>query len=477
MDPNHCRCLIKIFFIFFFFSLPYHFVSAKDIDYNEEVVKSRLQQIDPNFVLPKYNKVVKGYIKGYVLRNRSRTEEIIGRTLLYFHIFEKYIKESGLPEELKYLPIVESALNPKAISHAGAVGLWQFMPETAVEQGLKITAYADERCDPHKSTKAAIKYLKYHYEKYNDWALTLAAYNGGGGRVNRAIKRARSKNFWKLRRYLPKETRNYVPAFISVLYLMEYYKEHELEPSYPNLDLQITETVKIFDFVSFYRIAQVTALPLDMIEALNPSYERGFIPADREGNYVCLPKRVMQAFKDYLQMPISEELENHPINFQPVFMRSPADESFFESRYKMQRYKTDEKASVELMAKKLKCTKHQLLAWNQLDSLSIEEGEQIVFYEPREISRFSPVVKIDAFSTLPLKSTDPDLRSDRMIQPTSKQTYFKGKYLYFIPKEKMKLTEIAANFPGISTADLAELNNCKINKSFKAGKVLKIKRL
>ncbi|MCI5080355.1 MAG: transglycosylase SLT domain-containing protein [Saprospiraceae bacterium] len=452
-------------------------LSANDkLEYNEEEVKSRLLQLESELFQPKYNSIVKGYIKGYVLRNRERTERIIGRAILYFPIFEKYLKENNLPEALKYLPIVESALNPRAVSHAGAVGLWQFMPETAIEQGLKITPFADERCDPRKSTQAALRYLSFQYEKYNDWALALAAYNGGAGRVNRAIKRARSKNFWKIRRFLPRETRNYVPAFISVLYLMEYYKMHELEPEYPNLDLQITETIKIYNFISFYRIAQLTGLPLDVIEQLNPAYERGFVPEDATGNFVCLPKRVMPALKDYLQLKKAQELEQHPVDVYPVFLTSP-EEIDFEAQYILQKYKTDQQETLETMAHKLKCTSHQLLAWNQLDSNHIDEGQQLVFYQPKDVVRFNRETDLEEFAPLPVKEASRLADAERLVIPSGHYTFFKGRYLYYIPREKMKLEEIARHLPGITAEEIATLNNCKKNKSIKAGKQLKIKRL
>ena len=175
-----------------------------------------------------------------------------------------------MPLDLKFLSVVESALNPMAVSRSGAVGLWQFMPATGREYGLKISRYVDERKDPVKSTLAAIKYLKKQYNRYGNWELALAAYNGGPGRVNRAIKRGRSKNFWRIRKYLPRETRNYVPAYIAATYIANFYHMHDLVPIYPDLELQLTESVKVYETLNFSEIEAITGTPEYIIEILNP---------------------------------------------------------------------------------------------------------------------------------------------------------------------------------------------------------------
>jgi len=214
--------------------------------FTDSEIRDRLSRITSSVAPPRFTSVVKSYINTYTVKKRQHTEAMLGRISIYFPMFEKYLSENNLPVDLKYLSIVESALNPKAVSRSGAVGLWQFMPPTGKENGLKINSTVDERRDPHKSTLAAAKYLKKQYKRYNNWELALAAYNGGPGRVNRAIKRGRSKNFWRIKRYLPKETQNYVPAFIAATYVVNYYPEHNLVPVYPEIDLQMTELIKIY---------------------------------------------------------------------------------------------------------------------------------------------------------------------------------------------------------------------------------------
>ncbi|NJL76936.1 MAG: lytic transglycosylase domain-containing protein [Saprospiraceae bacterium] len=221
-------------------------------EFNEVEVIERLNKMDCDVIKPRYTVIVKGYLKNYLLWNRPKAERIIGRSVLYFPIFEEYIKKYNMPEDLKYLSVVESALDPVAMSRVGALGLWQFMPETGLEVGLKINKYIDERQDPRKSTDAAMRYLRQQYRHFGSWELALAAYNGGSGRVSRAIKRGRSKNFWTIRKYLPTETANYVPAFIAACYVGHHFEEHGIKPTLPELDYQITETITVYDYLTFY---------------------------------------------------------------------------------------------------------------------------------------------------------------------------------------------------------------------------------
>ncbi|MEO1437266.1 MAG: lytic transglycosylase domain-containing protein, partial [Bacteroidota bacterium] len=197
--------------------------------FTEEDYKRRIEGLSGDIEFS-YNKTVRRHIQNYLRYAPHLTERLIGKTTIYFPVFEEALEASGLPTDLKYLSVVESKLEPDVISPVGAGGLWQFMPGTAREKGLTINQLVDERFDAHRSTEAAIAYLKELNELYNDWILAIAAYNCGPGRVNKAIRRANSKNFWKLYPHLPKETRSYVPAFISVAYLMNYYSLHGLNP-------------------------------------------------------------------------------------------------------------------------------------------------------------------------------------------------------------------------------------------------------
>lgn len=350
----------------------------KDIPpFNEEEIMSRLAAMDQEFIETKYEPVVEAYIKGYVVRKRRNAEIILGRSATYFPIFEKYLEEYNLPDVLKYLAVVESALNPHAVSVVGAGGLWQFMPETGKSYGLVINNQVDERTDIIKSTKAAMEHLSDLYERYEDWALALAAYNSGAGRVNRAIRRSGSKDFWKLRKYLPRETRNYVPAFIAAVYLAHHYDKHNLEPDFPTLDMQLTEDVKLHDFVSYFRIAQITGISMEVIRKLNPLYTKDFIPASTKGNYLILPKRAMPAFKEYLLAKEAGEAYPEALH-SAVHMKS---EGNTDKPYSYSFYLLGEDEAPEQLAEILNCSVTNLMVWNEVGFDELANQKQLKVFE------------------------------------------------------------------------------------------------
>ncbi|MCB0634683.1 MAG: transglycosylase SLT domain-containing protein [Saprospiraceae bacterium] len=442
-------------------------------EYNEEEVLKRLQKLSQDLVEVQYVPAVKGYIKGYVIRNRKNAEIILGRAVQYFPIFEHYLQKHNLPESLKYLPIVESALNPQAISRVGAGGLWQFMPETGKERGLTINKYVDERMDPIKSTEAAMVHLQRQYDRFDDWALALAAYNSGSGRVSRAIKRARSKNFWRLMRYLPRETRNYVPAFIAASYLVDYYELHNITPAYPELDMQITETIRVHDNHSFYRIAQVTGLPLDVIEALNPSYKKGYIPNSDSGNYLTLPRRVMEAFKAYVAASRPDSREMLPIFSGPVYFTRPSDHD--QPNYIRSTYIVLEGETLRSIARDLKVTVHQIKAWNKLRSNELTPGQQLIVFTPEEYKRMidlpapmAPLAPITTTTLMPLE--------DYGFDSYAPVGDYLGHFFYFPLPDKMKPDEVISLLKIEDGHAFRELNEIYKNKALKAGTWLKVWR-
>jgi len=235
------------------------------------------------------NKNVKKYISSYLVRGKSSTQKIIGNSTIYFPIFEEYLAAHNLPNELKYLSVVESHLNPNAISPCGAVGLWQFMAPTARQMGLIIDDYVDERKDIYRSTDAALQYLQQLYGRYQDWGLAIAAYNCGPGRVDRELRSTNGNSFWDIRSQLPKETQRYLDRFIAVNYAMKNYQFYNLRPRYPDYTLQMTQVQKIHTRFSFTKIAKLTGLNKSTIVQLNPSYRKEIIPPNHNGYYLVLP--------------------------------------------------------------------------------------------------------------------------------------------------------------------------------------------
>lgn len=237
----------------------------------------------------KVTKNVKKYIGSYLIRGKAGTQKIIGNATIYFPVFEEYLEAFNLPQELKYLSVIESGLNPNATSPSGAVGLWQFMKPTARELGLVIDDYVDERKDIYRSTEAAVKYLKQLHDRYQDWGLAIAAYNCGFGRVDRELEKTGGKDFWSIRSRLPKETQHYIDRFIAVNYAIKNYQFYNLRPQYPDYTLQMTQVQKIHKRFSFKKIAELTGIKEKTIARLNPSYRKGIIPPNHNGYYLVLP--------------------------------------------------------------------------------------------------------------------------------------------------------------------------------------------
>ncbi|MFK7807164.1 MAG: lytic transglycosylase domain-containing protein [Saprospiraceae bacterium] len=272
--------------------------------YKKDVIKDRLNVIERSVEL-KFNREVKRYINSFVKGGRSTTEKILGRSAIYFPIFEYYLELYNLPDDLKYLTIIESALETKAISPKGAGGLWQFIRSTARGYDLKINNYVDERFDIHKSSEAAARLLSDLFARYEDWSLVIAAYNSGTVNVDRAIKKARSKDFWKLRKHLPKETQQYVPKFIAASYVMNYYQFYNLRPVYPDYTLQLTTTTRIYSRYSFKKIAKESGVPIETIRMLNPGFRRQVIPPSSEGYNLVLPELGLKEQFDMEQMGLT----------------------------------------------------------------------------------------------------------------------------------------------------------------------------
>jgi membrane-bound lytic murein transglycosylase D len=267
--------------------------------FSDSVYKERLQRMNDNspfeFV---YNAQVKAYIDLYGNRRRALTERMLGLSQLYFPLFEEQLDRFDLPLELKYLAVIESALNPTARSRVGATGLWQFMYHTGRMYGLQVNNYVDDRSDVIKATIAACEHFVDLYKIYEDWSLVIAAYNAGPGNVNRAIRRGGGvKDFWRVANYLPRETRNYVPAFIAVAYVMEHAEEHNLyvvPPVYSYLDV---DTIHVRQQLSLRTVSDLLGIPMDNLRYLNPSFRKNIIPNNPENPYVLhLPKEYASLF-------------------------------------------------------------------------------------------------------------------------------------------------------------------------------------
>jgi len=279
----------------------YNYAPDEVPKFPDSVIEQRINDLNRESLFElSLNRHVKSYINTYSNKRRELTSKMLGLSEYYFPMFEEHLDKYNMPLELKYLAIVESALNPTANSRAGAKGLWQFMYGTGKMYGLKATSLVDDRFDPLKSTDAACRHLQDLYDIYGNWSLALAAYNSGPGNVNRAIRRAGGvKSYWAIWPYLPRETRGYVPAFIAVMYIMNYLAEHNLYPIHPDVLIQETDTITVKDVLSFEQISEMMGISYEELKYLNPAYKKGIIPSSDKKQYILrLPYNHISAFID-----------------------------------------------------------------------------------------------------------------------------------------------------------------------------------
>ena len=448
--------------------------------FSDAELEVRIKNLSSLAVTPQLDNIVKSYIKTYSVRRRDRTEKMLGRIVMYFPIFEKYLLEQNMPADIKYLSVVESALNPQATSRVGAAGLWQFMPATGKEYGLSQNSKVDERRDPHKSTKAAIKYLKRLHNKYQDWELALAAYNSGPGRVNRAIRRGQSKNFWKIKKYLPKETRNYVPAFVAANYIVNNYHLHYLTPQHPEMDVQMTDFTKVYSSISFREISKITGTPLYLIEQLNPSFKQGIIPTSRTGHYLILPKRNMPLFLATFPKPdsnpsITQNLGERTEFFKSVYYVQPGDH-------------------IDKLATLFNCSRQHIMAWNNLPQPYLARGQELTIFQisnslnvevkelpARQQEIESPKLKEETILSngRKVKSKRVNIKKEEKEKrnpPQRKISLKREDYIFHTIRRNESILEIVEKYKGVTIQDILRLNEIKGNDFPSVGTRLKIKK-
>jgi len=323
-----------------------------------------------------FTKDVSRFIDLYASKKRSLTEKTMGLGDLYFPIFEEMLDRYEIPLELKYLPVVESGMNPNARSRVGATGLWQFMYLTGKSYGLYVDSYIDERRDPYLETEAACRYLKFLHNIYGDWSLALAAYNAGPGNVNKAIRRSGGKKtYWEIRRYLPRETRSYVPAFIAVNYVMAYPDDYNLKKKRVKIDYTYTDTIHVRKRVNFEYLSAYTGVDKEMISFLNPMYRRQLIPAvaeDEDPYAIVLPKENIAVFI---------------INADSIYAKSaivnPELEAPSERNQEVVYYRVRSGDVLGTIAQRYGVKVRDLQEWNNLRGTRINVGQKLMIYTSR----------------------------------------------------------------------------------------------
>lgn len=419
----------------------------------DTVLIGRLQRMNSFITLP-YNETVKNCMILYSERMPKKMCNMLGLSKYYMPIFEETFRKYDLPLELKYLSIIESALNPNAVSRVGATGMWQFMYATAKGYGLEIDSFVDERRDPFKSVDAAARYLRDAYHIFGDWSLAISSYNCGSGNVNKAIKRAGGRrDFWDIYPYLPKETRGYVPLMVGAMYAINYAKEYGLEATPIQLPERV-DTFKIRKNLHFRQISEVIGIPLSDLRDMNPQYYKDIIPGN-QGEYILrLP---FYYSSDFLEMQDSiYKYKTNEIFASSVDVNRPSRSSSYGSTSsstttQWKYYKVKRGDSLGKIASRNHVSINQLKSWNGLRGNTIREGQRLKVGRTTVSSGSS--VRSSGGSSSGTSSSN-----------TSSTVY--------TVKKGDTLTKIAARYPGVTANDIMKYNNCSEN--IRPGMKLKI---
>ncbi len=418
-----------------------------NIDYPDSVYINRLRQLPTIIDLP-YNKVVKEYITLYTDKRRELVEKLLALNIYYEPIFEAEIDKVGMPLELKYLPVIESALRPNAVSRVGAAGLWQFMIGTARMMGLEVNSIVDERRDPVKSTKQALRYLQQLHRTFGDWTLAIAAYNCGPGNVNKAIRRAGGKrDYWDIYPYLPRETRGYVPAFIAANYVMNYYDAHNIQPGEIELPTA-TDTVIVSKRLHFKQIADVLHIDIEEIRRLNPQYRRDVIPSTSKTSYaLILPEEYAYEYAG---------IEDSIANYQSALyaQRITAEINTAKNIPVQGYHRVRSGENLSVIAHRYRTSVANLRKWNNLKSNNIYPGMKLIVNS--SVSRNK-------------KSSSNVQKANK----TSGETWIKNGIRYYKVRSGDNLWDISRKFTGVTVQQIKTANSLKSN-SLKPGQILRI---
>ena len=462
----------------------YRFAPHEIPRYTPEEIRARMREI-PSVVPLAYNAKVQTFIDVYSVRLRKLTSKMLGLQQVYFPMIEEVLHNEGLPDELKYVACIESALHPRAVSPAKAVGLWQFIHGTGKMYKMRIDSYVDERLDPYKASVAGARYLKDLHKIYNDWPLAIAAYNCGPGRVNYAIKRAGgSKDFWELYKYLPSETASYVPAFIACMYVMKFPAEHNLYPIWADFTYQ-QDTLHIQDMqVSLEEMARVSGHDPELIRNLNPELKLGIVPYSKDKVYVLrVPNKMAEFYrtggfamiKKHVPVPV---VTNDPFLAKKKTTPAPVADAGNNGTVKWVLHRVQSGETPEMLAEKYKVSAQDIRTWNKIKGPWLFAGHTIRIQQPTVTENTAVADKTthssnnenasDEKANLASNSTSP-------AQAPNPNDETNGNNVIYYRVQKGDTLWTIANKHKVATIDkLVQDNGLRKNAILQVGQVIKI---
>lgn len=443
------------------------------VEFPDSVYRERLKAIQSLVNLP-YNSIVRNHIHVYTGRKRDRFEIMLGLREYYFPMIEDIFDSYGLPTELKYMAVIESALNPNAVSRVGATGMWQFMYSTGRQYGLTINSIVDERRDPVKATHAAARYIKDLYRVYKDWGLVIAAYNCGPGNVNKAIRRSGNrKDYWEIYYRLPRETRGYLPGYIAATYAMTYFKEHNIKPVKVTFPL-VTDTIMVTYDIHLQQISEVLSVPYDELRTLNPQYRAGIIPGSsmpmpltlpliKTGEFITLQDSIASYRADHYLKPQTQTASPTRSTYIPPDIKGKAKLI----------YTVKEGDNLGYIASWYNVGLSNIRYWNNIYRNTIRIGQNItVFVDPSRKDYY------DAVNSLSFEEKQKRIGKTvtASTQTPEAKVQQNGDYIYHTVRSGDTVWDIAKKYDGVTVSEILSLNGMNSSGKLAVGQKIKIKR-
>ena len=443
------------------------------VEFPDTVYKQRLSQINSIIKLP-YNSIIRNHIHVYTIKQRKNFSAVLGLMNYYFPMIEDIFDSYGLPAELKYMAIIESALNANAVSRVGATGLWQFMYSTGRMYGLNVNSLVDDRRDPVKSTHAAAKYIRDLYKIYNDWILVIAAYNCGPGNVNKAIRRSgNKKDYWDIYYRLPRETRGYIPQYVAAIYSVTYFAEHNIRPLPLNIPIS-TDTIMVNKDIHLNQISEVMGIPLGELRALNPQYRTGLVPGSGKPLSLTLPMSHLGDFID-----LNDTIRNYKPDVYLTRVNVTADPSRstyvpadVKGKTKLL-YTVKDGDNLGFISEWYRVGLSDLRYWNNIYRNTIRVGQKLAIYvEPSKSEYYSKVNGMTFAEKQQMVGKPVPVN----LVTTSLQPGPDGEYITYTVRYGDTIWDIVKKYDNVTTNDVLVLNNISDPGKIKVGQILKIKK-